>query len=39
MKALNTLIKQDIEAYLDVHENKTMLRIITCGNVDDAKAL
>ena len=32
------LIGQDIEAYLDAHEEKTMLRFITCGSVDDGKS-
>lgn len=38
MNALNNLISQDIVKYLDVHENKTMLRFITCGSVDDGKS-
>lgn len=33
-----TLIASDIEAYLKVHENKDMLRILTCGSVDDGKS-
>jgi len=32
------LIGQDIEAYLAAHEEKTMLRFITCGSVDDGKS-
>ncbi len=32
------LIAQDIEAYLAAHEDKTMLRFITCGSVDDGKS-
>lgn len=32
------LIAVDIEAYLKVHENKDLLRFITCGNVDDGKS-
>ncbi|MFM9936347.1 MAG: sulfate adenylyltransferase subunit CysN [Novosphingobium sp.] len=32
------LIAEDIEAYLDVHQHKTMLRFITCGSVDDGKS-
>ncbi|MDQ6836954.1 MAG: sulfate adenylyltransferase subunit CysN [Actinomycetota bacterium] len=28
----------DIEAYLVAHENKTMLRFLTCGSVDDGKS-
>ncbi|MEZ9820013.1 sulfate adenylyltransferase subunit CysN [Shewanella sp. 10N.286.45.A1] len=33
-----SLIASDIEAYLKVHENKDMLRILTCGSVDDGKS-
>ena len=29
---------QDINAYLDAHEKKDMLRFITCGSVDDGKS-
>ncbi len=32
------LIAEDIAAYLDVHEHKSMLRFITCGSVDDGKS-
>jgi len=32
------LIASDIEAYLDQHQHKTMLRFITCGSVDDGKS-
>jgi bifunctional enzyme CysN/CysC len=32
------LIADDIEAYLQVHQHKTMLRFITCGSVDDGKS-
>jgi bifunctional enzyme CysN/CysC len=32
------LIAQDINAYLDLHQHKTMLRFITCGSVDDGKS-
>ena len=32
------LIAQDIDAYLDRHQHKTMLRFITCGSVDDGKS-
>ncbi|TIX50959.1 sulfate adenylyltransferase subunit CysN [Alteraurantiacibacter aquimixticola] len=34
----DALIAEDIEAYLDTHQNKTMLRFITCGSVDDGKS-
>ena len=33
-----SLIAEDIDAYLDQHEHKTMLRFITCGSVDDGKS-
>ncbi|WP_324749641.1 sulfate adenylyltransferase subunit CysN [Sphingomonas sp. LY54] len=32
------LIAEDIVAYLDRHEMKSMLRFITCGSVDDGKS-
>jgi bifunctional enzyme CysN/CysC len=32
------LIATDIEAYLDTHEHKSLLRFITCGSVDDGKS-
>ena len=32
------LIAQDIEAYLDTHQHKSLLRFITCGSVDDGKS-
>jgi len=34
----DALIAQDIEAYLAAHENKSLLRFITCGSVDDGKS-
>ena len=34
----DALIGEDIEAYLARHEEKTMLRFITCGSVDDGKS-
>src|SRR5262249_5199683 len=36
--AANELLETDIEAYLDQHEHKSMLRFITCGSVDDGKS-
>lgn len=33
-----TLLATDIEGYLKQHENKDMLRFITCGSVDDGKS-
>ncbi len=35
---VDALIAQDIEAYLDQHQNKSLLRFITCGSVDDGKS-
>lgn len=32
------LISNNIEAYLEKHQHKTMLRFITCGSVDDGKS-
>ncbi len=32
------LIAEDIDAYLEHHQHKTMLRFITCGSVDDGKS-
>ena len=32
------LIEQDIDSYLDQHEKKTILRLLTCGSVDDGKS-
>lgn len=34
----DSLIAEDIDAYLVQHEHKTMLRFITCGSVDDGKS-
>jgi sulfate adenylyltransferase subunit 1 len=34
----NMLIESDIESYLHQHENKELLRFITCGSVDDGKS-
>ncbi len=38
MNSDNTLIQQDILAYLEQHENKDLLRFLTCGSVDDGKS-
>ena len=38
MSHSSDLIATDIEAYLKVHENKDLLRFLTCGNVDDGKS-
>lgn len=34
----DALIAQDIDAYLEQHQRKSMLRFITCGSVDDGKS-
>ena len=34
----DVLIAADIDAYLAAHQNKSMLRFITCGSVDDGKS-
>ncbi|MBZ0252522.1 MAG: 50S ribosome-binding GTPase, partial [Candidatus Methylomirabilis sp.] len=33
-----SLAERDIHAYLDRHERKALLRLITCGSVDDGKS-
>jgi sulfate adenylyltransferase subunit 1 len=38
MSTEQALLENDIEQYLKVHENKDMLRFLTCGNVDDGKS-
>ncbi|MEH6347055.1 MAG: sulfate adenylyltransferase subunit CysN [Bermanella sp.] len=38
MSNQSSLISEDILAYLKQHENKEMLRFLTCGNVDDGKS-
>ncbi|WP_148713958.1 sulfate adenylyltransferase subunit CysN [Chitinolyticbacter meiyuanensis] len=38
MSHQSDLIASDILAYLKQHENKDLLRFITCGNVDDGKS-
>ena len=35
---VESLIAEDIDAYLASHQNKTLLRFITCGSVDDGKS-
>ncbi|WP_037940792.1 sulfate adenylyltransferase subunit CysN [Sulfurospirillum arcachonense] len=35
---MSDLLSTDIEEYLKVHENKELLRFITCGSVDDGKS-
>ena len=38
MAHVSDLIATDIEQYLKNHENKSLLRFITCGSVDDGKS-
>ena len=38
MSHQSDLISTDIDAYLTQHENKELLRFLTCGNVDDGKS-
>ncbi|KPJ81367.1 MAG: adenylyltransferase [Gammaproteobacteria bacterium SG8_30] len=38
MSHKSDLIASDIEAYLEAHQHKGMLRFITCGSVDDGKS-
>ena len=34
----SALIAEDISAYLETHQRKSLLRFITCGSVDDGKS-
>ncbi|MGE0828167.1 MAG: sulfate adenylyltransferase subunit CysN [Hyphomonadaceae bacterium] len=38
MAHVSDLIAEDIHAYLDSHQRKSLLRFITCGSVDDGKS-
>lgn len=38
MSHQSELIGQDIDAYLEQHRTKEMLRVLTCGSVDDGKS-
>lgn len=38
MAHVDNLIAEDIGAYLESHERKSLLRFITCGSVDDGKS-
>ena len=38
MSHQSELIASDIDAYLKQHEQKELLRFITCGSVDDGKS-
>ncbi len=35
---VESLIAEDIDAYLELHQHKSLLRFITCGSVDDGKS-
>ena len=34
----DTAVPEDVQAYLDANQNKSLLRFITCGSVDDGKS-
>ena len=38
MAHVSELIERDIDAYLERHRTKSLLRFITCGSVDDGKS-
>ncbi|MBU3022387.1 sulfate adenylyltransferase subunit CysN [Aestuariibacter sp. A3R04] len=38
MNVDNELLKEDVLAYLEQHEQKDLLRFLTCGSVDDGKS-
>jgi bifunctional enzyme CysN/CysC len=38
MAHVSDLIATDINAYLEAHQHKSLLRFITCGSVDDGKS-
>ena len=38
MSHQSELIEKDILGYLQEHENKELLRFLTCGSVDDGKS-
>ncbi|OEY65219.1 sulfate adenylyltransferase subunit CysN [Marinobacter sp. X15-166B] len=38
MSHQSNLIAEDIQSYLKQHENKQLLRLLTCGSVDDGKS-
>lgn len=38
MSHQSELISTDIDAYLELHEKKQLLRLLTCGSVDDGKS-
>jgi len=38
MAHVSDLIAEDIDAYLEAHQHKSLLRFLTCGSVDDGKS-
>jgi bifunctional enzyme CysN/CysC len=38
MSHQSQLIQEDIQAYLQEHEHKSLMRLLTCGSVDDGKS-
>src|SRR5262245_45612624 len=38
MAHVSDMIAQDIETYLEAHAHKSLLRLLTCGSVDDGKS-
>ncbi|MEM1335519.1 MAG: sulfate adenylyltransferase subunit CysN, partial [Actinomycetota bacterium] len=36
--AADVAVPEDVQAYLDANQNKSLLRFITCGSVDDGKS-
>src|SRR5215475_13734929 len=38
MAHVSDMIAQDIDAYLQAHEHKSLLGMLTCGSVDDGKS-
>jgi len=38
MSHQSQLIEQDIHSYLQQHEHKSLMRLLTCGSVDDGKS-
>jgi bifunctional enzyme CysN/CysC len=38
MAHVSDLIEKDIDAYLEAHQHKSLLRFLTCGSVDDGKS-
>ncbi len=38
MNSENSLLQEDVLAYLEQHEQKDLLRFLTCGSVDDGKS-